>query len=411
MHDHHPMSGPKLPSELTDAIIDNVSEDKHALAKCSNVCKAWLPRSRYHHFEHVSLSYEDPDRVRAFIALFDSVPSTITPHIRSLHLAEGRAPLERWLNDHLAKLTMFASVESLTIENATFTHLDSPIMTTFLPSFRMLRELCLLRPYFRSFAQLVQIFGACPLLEHVSLDEFHYWNLIHHQHPSIDEQPLLCLKTLELGVCDKVAVIDWLLAGHKVPAITKLRATILTPHQIASTGALLCALAPSLEHLEIGSGRGYHDSADFTGTQSCSHLNTLFLSLLLADEMRRHINLLNHPHLRAVHFTEYLLEHHVAASENLSWIPTILSHITLSRIEELVFHIVVSDPKDLEAFNWDALTNTLVETSFPKLRTLQFHAEVEIVYLESVVRLDQPKVADLIKRKLPTWATLGVLSM
>ena len=134
-------------------------------------------------------------------------------------------------------------------------------------------------------------------------------------------------------------------------------------------------------------------------------------SLSLVDEIRRHIDLSNHTHLRAVRFTEYLLEHHVAASENLSWIPVVLSQIVPSRIEELEFHIVVSDPKDLETFNWDAVTNILVETSFSRLRTLRFYAEVEIVNLESVVRLNQPKIMELISRKLPTWAALGVLSM
>jgi hypothetical protein len=262
----HPMSSPKLPPELVDTIIDNLIDNKPALATCSNVCRTWMARSRHHHFEHVYLTYENHGRVKASITLLDSVLSTITPHIRSLHLTEGRAPLERWLNDHLMDLAKLNAVESLTIENATFTHLDSPVITTFIPSFRMLKELHLLGPYFRSFAQLVNIFAACPLLERISLDDFHYWNLIYHQHSSINEYPLRHLKTLELGVCDKVAIIDWLLAGDQVPALTKFRATILTPHQIATTGTFLHALASSLEHLEIGSGRGDLDNEVFAGT-------------------------------------------------------------------------------------------------------------------------------------------------
>jgi len=48
------MSSPKLPSELTDDIIDHICDDMHALAKCSTVCKSWLTRSRHHHFRHIS---------------------------------------------------------------------------------------------------------------------------------------------------------------------------------------------------------------------------------------------------------------------------------------------------------------------------------------------------------------------
>ena len=89
----------------------------------------------------------------------------------------------------------------------------------------------------------------------------------------------------------------------------------------------------------------------------------------------------------------------------------ILSQIIPSRIEELEFHLVVSDPKNLEAFNWDAIANILVETSFSRLRTLRFYAEVKVDHLESVVRLYEPKVTELISSKLPTWAALGILSM
>jgi hypothetical protein len=127
--------------------------------------------------------------------------------------------------------------------------------------------------------------------------------------------------------------------------------------------------------------------------------------------MCQHIDLSSHTHLCAINFTEYVLKPYPSASENLSWIPIILSQITPSCIEELVFHIVVSDPEDFKAYNWDALTDILVETSFFRLRSIHFHAEVEVAYLESVVRLDQPKVMDLIRRKLATWAALGVLSV
>jgi hypothetical protein len=265
-NNHSSMLGSKVPSELTDTIIDCLREDKLALAKCSTVCKSWLTRSRYHFFEHIFLSYKDRRGTRALFALCDSSLSTIIPNIRSLHLIEGAAPSDRWLIDVSAKLAMFSAVESLTIENATFPHMDSRMI---FPNFPMLKQLRLFGAYFRSSAQLVHVFGACPLLEHISLDNLQYWNRLYLQQSSIDPQPPLRLRNLELGACDKVAVIDCLLAGQGVIALTKFRATCLVLDEIASVGALLRTVAPSLKHLELGSDRAFWDDSDrahFIGT-------------------------------------------------------------------------------------------------------------------------------------------------
>jgi hypothetical protein len=109
---------------------------------------------------------------------------------------------------------------------------------------------------------------ACLLLEHISLDGLHYWNKVDHQFSLADPRPRR-LVNLELGFCDKVAITDWLLAGPNAPALTQFRATSIALDQVASTGALLRALAPTLEHLEFGPDRVYHsEPAVFIGT-SC----------------------------------------------------------------------------------------------------------------------------------------------
>ncbi|KAJ7144570.1 hypothetical protein C8R44DRAFT_602035, partial [Mycena epipterygia] len=45
-----------LPSELWDAIIDHLHDDPTVLRICALVCRTWIPASRFHSFEAISLS-------------------------------------------------------------------------------------------------------------------------------------------------------------------------------------------------------------------------------------------------------------------------------------------------------------------------------------------------------------------
>ena len=160
---------------------------------------------------------------------------------------------------------MFGDVESLTLKDGIFPLSEIVAGTTLFSKFPKLKRLHLLGAYFRSFSQLVDIVGACPHLEQIELDGMNYWNRVEMP---IDQQPPRRLEKLELGLCDKVAVIDWLIADQAVLRLTTLCATCLALGEISSIGALLRTLAPSLEHLELGSDINYScDPSDYRGTQ------------------------------------------------------------------------------------------------------------------------------------------------
>jgi hypothetical protein len=243
------MSSPKLPSELTDGIIDHLCDDMHALAKCSSVCKSWLTRSRHHYFRHIFLTNRDRGRINDFITLCGSSFSTITPYIHSVHLLEGRSSSRRWIDNTKAQLSMFGAVESLTLERATFLHIDAPAETLF-SKFPRLKKLSLLSASFRSLSHLVHIVEACSHLEYIALDGLKYRDEVDLP---IERQPPSRLRKLKLGSCFKVEVIDWLLASQVAPPLTAFCATSLKVQEISSVGTLLGALAPSLEYLELGS--------------------------------------------------------------------------------------------------------------------------------------------------------------
>lgn len=75
---------PDLPTELTDAIIDQLHDDRKALVNCSVVCRRWMKSSRYHLFDKVIVRGEKPGSgFTSFLAFLDATP-VIHGYIRSL---------------------------------------------------------------------------------------------------------------------------------------------------------------------------------------------------------------------------------------------------------------------------------------------------------------------------------------
>ncbi|GJE92191.1 hypothetical protein PsYK624_083440 [Phanerochaete sordida] len=80
---------PRLPAELSDAIIDYLRADKYALRACSLVCRNWLPRARYRKFETVAL---DTGNCGNLLALLERTPDIAT-FPKDVTLRAHRQPL------------------------------------------------------------------------------------------------------------------------------------------------------------------------------------------------------------------------------------------------------------------------------------------------------------------------------
>ncbi|KAJ6535073.1 hypothetical protein B0H19DRAFT_964200, partial [Mycena capillaripes] len=50
------MSRASLPRELCDLVVDYLHADRASLGSCALVCRAWVPASRFHLFEYISLT-------------------------------------------------------------------------------------------------------------------------------------------------------------------------------------------------------------------------------------------------------------------------------------------------------------------------------------------------------------------
>ena len=120
--DHHPTDSERrtilglqmqLPQELVEDVVDCLSNDRPMLETCSLVAKTWLPRSRHHLFNKVSLNNGN---VRKWCSAIRPGPDGPSHLVRTLTLQQTQG--HRWLgaldeiSDHFSS---FRRVEDLSI--------------------------------------------------------------------------------------------------------------------------------------------------------------------------------------------------------------------------------------------------------------------------------------------------------
>ncbi|ESK97880.1 cytoplasmic protein [Moniliophthora roreri MCA 2997] len=67
-----------LPIEVIETIIDHLSHDHRALARCALVSRTWVPCARFHHFRHLELLFRpSDDHARNFMHICSNQLATI----------------------------------------------------------------------------------------------------------------------------------------------------------------------------------------------------------------------------------------------------------------------------------------------------------------------------------------------
>ena len=115
-HDHK-MAKVRLPSELTDRIIDFLHSDRRTLAVCSLVCKSWVPASRLHYFQKLVVY---PTTVDHLIELICTPSSTISELTVECLEFRGSAGLEAFIKVgyYISKFT----IQKLVLRSLQWTH-------------------------------------------------------------------------------------------------------------------------------------------------------------------------------------------------------------------------------------------------------------------------------------------------
>lgn len=116
-------SPPDLPTELHDIIIDYLHDDRHTLAACALVCKAWLHTSRHHLFGYTSTNLNRVPQLAEVLQTAMVVPGCcpLHTHIRSLAIS-GPGDVEGRVVQNL--LELLCKIEVLSLKYLTFTPLE-----------------------------------------------------------------------------------------------------------------------------------------------------------------------------------------------------------------------------------------------------------------------------------------------
>jgi hypothetical protein len=78
------MSGPRLPPEISDHIVDLLHDEPETLEQCCLVSNSWVPRTRKHLFREVR--FESPAGLEAWKTTFPDLTNSPANHTRSLHI-------------------------------------------------------------------------------------------------------------------------------------------------------------------------------------------------------------------------------------------------------------------------------------------------------------------------------------
>lgn len=254
-----------LPLELTNMIIDHLHDtadrdNRHTLAMCALVCRAWVPESRFHLFRKLWLA---PARVQPFLDLLSAPLATIRLRfVRHLHMrpVDRRAWREENSLDGLLAWTgsdgcdLAGALSRLTKLTLHFVHwckLGERARSALLSGFRAVTFLDLVVHRFTRGASLTRVLSSFPALRDLEL------GYLEREYTPAGAEGALPpgLRSLKLKGTPE-AFVDELARAGPFPALRTLKliernATRFTARKLAAVARLLAAIGPFLHALEL----------------------------------------------------------------------------------------------------------------------------------------------------------------
>jgi len=236
------MNRASLPQEMTDAILNNLSDDLASLIACSIVCKAWVVSARRLFCKFVSIHSDD-------IAGFLISGRAIIPFIRHLVLKDFEThDVKKW-NDRLPSLSKerFNRVQSLTLMHILWNQLVPEGQRAIMTQFAGIVCLRFSEIELDGFANLSSLICAFPHLENLVLDDIEWDDTDSSRRPPFPTH----LRALETRWSRAHSILEWLLSSEKLPLLHALYIHSDDHVQSNVLDRLLPLFGSSLQKLEI----------------------------------------------------------------------------------------------------------------------------------------------------------------
>ncbi|KAF7358489.1 hypothetical protein MVEN_00899400 [Mycena venus] len=238
-----------LPRELCDLVVDYLHAERVALGSCALVCRAWVPASRFHLFEHISLSDNEGYVAARLDELLASPHATFAPAVRSLKFYNALSPVQmrnprtghvqvKTLLQTVPRIVQLTQIRSLVLSDLPF---------DILSAFSKVQTLCLVG--ITAGSALLRLAPHLPSLTHLTLKRVH---AIPYRAPSpgstSDTAQITALRRLTVRG-SSIAFLGWL--GILAPYTTVLDLGDFCPSEVPYLVSFLSSLKTPLESLEL----------------------------------------------------------------------------------------------------------------------------------------------------------------
>jgi hypothetical protein len=254
-----------LAPEITDMIIDFLYDDSCALAAMSLVCKSFLPSTRLHLFERITLDRRRP-RGKLTQARFDEAAhifASLAPFVRHLDVfsthRDSSEDLNKWLQAAFTLFAVLKGVTSLSIRFWSWGRFEPEVRREMFAHFGGLLQLSLGDGIFPDAVDIIESVLQFPALERLCLDDI-LWDIDSIGTASVPLEtsgaPTLSnLQTLTIGgrFFEMVPIMNWFLSLDVLPPVHTFQITSASYNEWKPAGLLIRSFGRALKHLTLGS--------------------------------------------------------------------------------------------------------------------------------------------------------------